>query len=81
MSNSRNLQLGIIHRQARELGLGEHTYRSALLALTGKRSAGDMTDAERSTVVRAFDAILAERKTAEAAREVVTDAEAWAVLG
>jgi hypothetical protein len=43
--------LALIHVAKKQLGLDEDTYRAALIAITGKASAGDMTEAERNKVV------------------------------
>jgi len=47
----RKKQLMIIHVGKKELGLDDELYRDMLESLTGKRSASDMTSAEREKVI------------------------------
>ncbi|WP_244478749.1 MULTISPECIES: gp16 family protein [unclassified Mesorhizobium] len=46
--------LAAIHVARKQLGLDEDTYRAVLVRVTGKTSAGDMTEAERQQVLGAF---------------------------
>lgn len=46
--------LAAIHVAKKQLGLDEDTYRAALVSITGKASAKDMTEAERNKVVAVF---------------------------
>lgn len=46
--------LAAIHVAKKQLGLDDDTYRATLLRVTGKNSAGDMTEAEREKVLAAF---------------------------
>lgn len=50
-SMRRRAELARIHLQAQQLGLDEDTYRAMLRRLTGRDSAGEMTDAERAKVL------------------------------
>lgn len=50
-SMRRRAELARIHLQAQQLGLDEDTYRAMLRRLTGRESAGEMTDAERARVL------------------------------
>ena len=43
--------LSAIHVAKKQLGLDEDTYRAVLVRITGKRSAGDMSERERMAVV------------------------------
>jgi phage gp16-like protein len=47
--------LAKIHIRKKELGLDEETYRQALQAVTGKRSAGEMNNIEIIRCLRHFD--------------------------
>ncbi len=44
--------LAAIHASKKQLGLDDATYRQLLVQVTGKNSAKDMTQAERSAVLR-----------------------------
>lgn len=46
--------LAAIHVAKKQLGLDDETYRATLVRLTGKASAADMSEAERSQVVAEF---------------------------
>lgn len=48
---ARDPQLAAIHVGRKALGWEEETYRALLQALTGKRSAGEMSAAERAKVI------------------------------
>ena len=49
--NLRKKELAAIHLGKKQLGLDDELYRDMLEDLTGKRSAGDMTQAERRKVL------------------------------
>jgi len=46
--------LAAIHVAKKQLGLDDDTYRDAIEAITGKRSAADMTEAEHRMVIEEF---------------------------
>jgi phage gp16-like protein len=48
---TRHQELGQIHGHKRRLELDDTTYRSMLFALTGKRSAAHLDEAERHQVI------------------------------
>ena len=52
MADLRAKQLAVIHLGKKKLGLDDDTYRARLERATGKRSAGDLTEAERLKVIR-----------------------------
>lgn len=52
--DARNLQLAQIHLAKRDLRLADEDYREVLHRITGKRSAGAMTAAERRAVLAEF---------------------------
>lgn len=81
-STTRTRQLAAIHASAKELGLEEDGYRLMLLALTGKRSAGAMTDAERGEVLAFTGRARQERSRSPGeCPPPVSDEEARAILG
>ncbi len=51
---SRNKKLAAIHIGKKKLGLDETTYRAKLELVTGKRSAGDMSESELDMVLESF---------------------------
>jgi hypothetical protein len=83
----RRTQLGVAHDLARKLGLetrighDRSAYEARLFGLIGKRSLKGATRDERGTVIRAFEAELATKRPVRPVREVVSDAEAAAILG
>ncbi len=50
----RKKDLALIHAAKTRLGLDDELYRDTLESLTGKRSAGELNDAERATVMQAL---------------------------
>ena len=51
---SRRAQLAMVHIARKDLGLDEDTYRDVLERVTGKRSAGDVTDFELTLLIADF---------------------------
>lgn len=53
--DNRQKELAIIHAGKRQLGLDDDIYRDFLSGLTGKRSAGELTQQERLQVIQRMD--------------------------
>jgi hypothetical protein len=77
---TRNKQLAKIHVLARDLNLSKQAYRNICQAITGKRSAGDMSNGERRTVID-FLSTQAKPITPHVEHPPVSDEEALAILG
>jgi phage gp16-like protein len=80
MDSTRNKQLARVHALARDLNLSKQAYRNICASLTGKRSAGDMTDDERQQVID-FLNNQAKSITPHVDHPPASDEEALAILG
>jgi phage gp16-like protein len=68
--DDRRIQLGRIHQAAKQLGMDDATYRALLERVTGKRSSGAMTHAERNAVLQELARLGFKRSDATARRRV-----------
>ena len=59
----RRRDLGVIHAEAKRLGMDDQTYRAMLASVTGKSSAGEMDIKERWKVIQELSRMSGQRAT------------------